>query len=347
MLTSSFVLTITGLALAASPLVVASGVAGQHQGALAGSSHLAARNLRLSPHASFQRLHRRSRSSKLDRPRRLSKRGGANEATLKCLTAYTFALCDGDACTDMGSVAAGTMCKDNAITWDTGAESSNDDSSASSTVQQVQAEAENGVAPGQAAAAVTVKQLNVQLAASTTTSSAPAAETTWSDSGDDDEEWVCDDEEEDDNHNGEEAWTDDSSSAGQATASPTVAENWVQTTTTAAPATTTTSSSGGGGESFSGKATFYYQMGAFGSCGNQNPDSAFIVAMNAPMAGNNAHCGQKVHITNTANGQSVDATVADLCPGCGWGDLDLSVAAFNAIGSPETGVLPITWTFTS
>lgn len=41
--------------------------------------------------------------------RRLSKR---QEATLKCLTAYTFALCDGDNCTDMGSVAGELACSE-------------------------------------------------------------------------------------------------------------------------------------------------------------------------------------------------------------------------------------------
>jgi len=44
--------------------------------------------------------------------RRLSKRGGGGagtEATLKCLTAHTFALCDGDRCTDMGAVAGASF----------------------------------------------------------------------------------------------------------------------------------------------------------------------------------------------------------------------------------------------
>lgn len=37
--------------------------------------------------------------------RRLHSKRGAGQATLKCLTDYTFALCDGDNCTDMGAVA--------------------------------------------------------------------------------------------------------------------------------------------------------------------------------------------------------------------------------------------------
>jgi hypothetical protein len=61
--------------------------------------------------------------------------------------------------------------------------------------------------------------------------------------------------------------------------------------------------------------------------------------MNEPMG--NGHCGQKVKITNKSNGKSVTATVADLCPGCSYGSLDLSTGTFKAIGDLDTGVLPI------
>lgn len=97
---------------------------------------------------------------------------------------------------------------------------------------------------------------------------------------------------------------------------------------------------------YSGQATFFYQEGQPGSCGTVHADSAVIVAMNVDQAGNNAHCGQYVHITNTANGKSITALVADECPGCGWGSLDLSTGAFTQLGSEDTGVLPITWYFT-
>lgn len=46
------------------------------------------------------------------------------------------------------------------------------------------------------------------------------------------------------------------------------------------------------------------------------------------------------------NGNTVTATVADACPGCvSEYSLDLSVATFEALGSLDTGVLPITWSF--
>lgn len=55
-------------------------------------------------------------------------------------------------------------------------------------------------------------------------------------------------------------------------------------------------------------------------------------------------CGKSVHITNTKTGQSVDVIVADTCPTCTTGsDIDLSVAAFNAIGLENDGVEPSTF----
>ncbi|GAA6058515.1 hypothetical protein JCM10212_006954 [Sporobolomyces blumeae] len=119
------------------------------------------------------------------------------------------------------------------------------------------------------------------------------------------------------------------------------------TTTYEAPQTTTQaaqkqSTSYG---SYSGQATFYTQGGVAGSCGQVNGDYSMIVAMNAPMVDGGSHCGQWVNIKNTANGKTVTAKVADTCPGCAYGSLDLSLGAFDAIGSRDTGVLPITWSF--
>ena len=69
-------------------------------------------------------------------------------------------------------------------------------------------------------------------------------------------------------------------------------------------------------------------------------DGAYIVAVNDAQM-NGGLCGRSVRITNTANGQSITATVADTCPGCGYGSLDLSVGAFQGLGSMDQGVLPI------
>ena len=94
-----------------------------------------------------------------------------------------------------------------------------------------------------------------------------------------------------------------------------------------------------------GFATFFNQEGGIGACGQAHQDSDFIVALALARYGtgsNNApDCGRKLTITNTANGKTVQATVADACPGCrNFNSLDLSVATFNAIADPATGVVP-------
>jgi len=93
-----------------------------------------------------------------------------------------------------------------------------------------------------------------------------------------------------------------------------------------------------------GEATFFDQGGAAGSCGNVNPDTAKIVAVQAQRM-EPSLCGKQVLITNTANGKSVTATIQDTCPGCqgNRNSLDLSHGAFDAIGDEATGVLPIKW----
>ncbi|BGP29342.1 hypothetical protein JCM10296v2_001081 [Rhodotorula toruloides] len=296
--------------------------------------------------------------------RRLSKR---QEATLKCSTAYTFALCDGDNCTDMGSVAAGTMCKDGAITWDTGSGSAPPSSGIYSPPAQEAVATTTPPAQTTPAAAKTTTTTAAQSSASvdkklannavhSTTSSPAAAQTSapvvqlnvgGSDSSSNDssstdtssDDWVCDDE------------TSTSSAAPQ-----TSADTGVQLIKTSAPAPTTTttsapaqtsSSSSGGGQVYTGKATYYYQYGVAGSCGNNNSDDSYIIALSYTQVDGGSHCGQKVQITNTANGQSIEATVADTCPGCQWGSIDLSVAAFKALGSLDSGVLPIQWSYVS
>ncbi|BGP22130.1 expansin family protein [Rhodotorula toruloides] len=295
--------------------------------------------------------------------RRLSKR---QEATLKCLTAYTFALCDGDNCTDMGSVAAGTMCKDGAITWDTGSNSAPASSGvysppaqeavatttlAAQTTPAAAKPTTTTTTVAQASASVDKKLVNnaVQSTSSPATAqtSAPAVQLnvggsgySSSDSSSTDSssgEWVCDE-------------TSTSSAALQTSANTGV--QFVQTSVPAPTTTTTTSapaqissSSSGGAQVYNGKATYYYQYGVAGSCGQYNSDNSYIIALSYTQVDGGSHCGQKVHITNTANGQSIEATVADTCPACAWGSIDLSVAAFEALGSLDSGVLPIQWSY--
>ncbi|WVQ96621.1 hypothetical protein IAU59_003726 [Kwoniella sp. CBS 9459] len=96
----------------------------------------------------------------------------------------------------------------------------------------------------------------------------------------------------------------------------------------------------------SGQAT-YFNVG-LGACGWNNEDSDYIVAVNSAQYGLNGYggnCGQYLTITNTDNGKSIKAQVADECPTCSWGSLDLSPSAFSALtdGNFDLGVFPISW----
>ncbi|GAA6022708.1 hypothetical protein JCM8202_002746 [Rhodotorula sphaerocarpa] len=302
--------------------------------------------------------------------RRLANR--ANQATLKCLSDYTFALCDGSNCTDMGSVAAGTKCVNNAITWDTSSEATPQDSTAATVGHKSHPPVP--VAPSSSSAAAAV----AATTSMTTTTAAPV--TTSSSSSPSPSKAAVQLNANQDSSSSSEAGratssvatptgaaaTADfasvsSSSSAPATTSASNVQLFVskaaQTTTTtttittSAPAATSAASSSGGAPSPSGNvvegtATYYYQYGVAGSCGNVNPDSAYIVALSYQIVDNGAHCGQQVYIKNKANGKHITATVADTCPGCDASHLDLSEGAFLALGELATGVLQIEWYFT-
>ncbi|KZV64757.1 carbohydrate-binding module family 5 protein, partial [Peniophora sp. CONT] len=91
--------------------------------------------------------------------------------------------------------------------------------------------------------------------------------------------------------------------------------------------------------------TYYNQFGGYGACGNINPDSAIIIALQAARY-DASLCGKTLSITNVNKGITIQAVVADMCPGCRNSEsLDLSIGAWEAIGqSTEDGTgVPITW----
>jgi expansin (peptidoglycan-binding protein) len=67
----------------------------------------------------------------------------------------------------------------------------------------------------------------------------------------------------------------------------------------------------------------------------------YIVAMGPTDYGNSATCGACVEVTRD-DGQSVTVTVADQCPECQAGHIDLSRAAFLQIGTESEGYLGTT-----
>lgn len=150
----------------------------------------------------------------------------------------------------------------------------------------------------------------------------------------------------------------ETSSAAPAPAAPTTTEAAYTPApvTSAAPATTTTaaaapatqeasSSSESTGESFTGvDLTINPLNGALGACGEPMQATDLYVALAAPAWGastydtmtgkaTNKWCGQKIRIEY--GGKSVDAKIMDMCPGCAGHDIDLSDAAWAAIGMTE------------
>jgi len=100
-----------------------------------------------------------------------------------------------------------------------------------------------------------------------------------------------------------------------------------------------------------GKATWYNSAMSEGNCGWWSTNADHIVALNAPQYGStdkkSEHCGRLIRIVNEKNGNVVHAVVADSCPECEFGSLDLSKGLFSALadGDMDLGEFPISWSF--
>lgn len=107
-----------------------------------------------------------------------------------------------------------------------------------------------------------------------------------------------------------------------------------------APSTPSTGGSSGAMEHQNVDITIYDNTGAAGACGKAITDSDMVVALAAPTWGKSTYdvmtgeatnpwCGQKIDIEY--NGNHIQATIMDLCPGCSGADIDLSLAAWKAL----------------
>ncbi|KAG2212533.1 hypothetical protein INT45_011294 [Circinella minor] len=102
-------------------------------------------------------------------------------------------------------------------------------------------------------------------------------------------------------------------------------------------------------EKYKGQATFFFpdtEGGPYGACGPKEDENSLIVALNHEQYGNMSSkskwCGKKIRVEGKAG--SMDVTINDACPGCGYGDLDLTPAVFEkVVGKFKLGVGPITW----
>ncbi|PSS37434.1 hypothetical protein PHLCEN_2v738 [Hermanssonia centrifuga] len=88
----------------------------------------------------------------------------------------------------------------------------------------------------------------------------------------------------------------------------------------------------------------YYEAGQ-GACGAMNSDSDFIVALNAEQYAGGSHCFET--ITISYNGKTTQAQIADECPGCPYGGLDLTPGLFSFFASEDAGIIYGEWDFGS
>lgn len=136
---------------------------------------------------------------------------------------------------------------------------------------------------------------------------------------------------------------------------PTPTSTYVAPTTSEAPAPAATTAetqntASTGGDVHYGEATFFYQNGNPGACGQYHSDSTPLVALPAWAWNYNGgsspsqYCGQSIQVTR--GDRSVVALVTDLCPSCvGADSIDLSSAAFNQIASESEGMVSVSWKF--
>ncbi|RHZ87492.1 hypothetical protein Glove_34g119 [Diversispora epigaea] len=129
----------------------------------------------------------------------------------------------------------------------------------------------------------------------------------------------------------------------QGSSYPTTTENTPLETT--APGNSNTTSVDDG-KVFTGDATFYSP--GLGACGFYNSADDCIIALNTEQFGPgnpnlNPNCNRLVEITYGK--KTVIAKITDKCPGCNYGSLDLSPAAFAKLAPLSAGRIQISWCF--
>jgi len=100
----------------------------------------------------------------------------------------------------------------------------------------------------------------------------------------------------------------------------------------------------GSASAFTGDITWYDTDVGIGACGIQNNDNQHIAALSSAQYDNGANCGATIQIEYQGN--TVTATVEDLCEGCSSGDVDLTPSAFEVLAPTFVGRLTgATWNF--
>ncbi|KAG9104025.1 hypothetical protein FRC06_006105 [Ceratobasidium sp. 370] len=92
-----------------------------------------------------------------------------------------------------------------------------------------------------------------------------------------------------------------------------------------------------------GRATWFHT--GHGNCGSWDTDDHPIFAVSSAMYQGGKNCNQWAQLTNTKNGKTAYARMRDSCPSCGYNDIDLSPAAFEALEPLDDGVFTVSWHF--
>lgn len=118
---------------------------------------------------------------------------------------------------------------------------------------------------------------------------------------------------------------------------------------TAAPTGKTAGTIAARGDKHTGHATFYNAEMTAGNCGWWSTNADHIVALNTDQYGDTSSvsgwCGKLLRVVNKENGKVRHAVVADSCPTCPAGSLDLTKGLFADLngGNMDEGMFPIEW----
>lgn len=88
----------------------------------------------------------------------------------------------------------------------------------------------------------------------------------------------------------------------------------------------------------------YYDADGSGNCSfDPSPGDLMVAAMNQADYDGSAVCGACIEVDGP-NG-TVTVRIVDSCPGCAFGDVDLSQQAFERIAPLSAGRVPISWRY--
>ncbi|EJD48740.1 hypothetical protein AURDEDRAFT_112836 [Auricularia subglabra TFB-10046 SS5] len=100
-----------------------------------------------------------------------------------------------------------------------------------------------------------------------------------------------------------------------------------------------------GKRAFTNARATHYEAG-LGACGKDNTGADFIVALNHVQFGSGypgPNCFRKIRISY--KGISAVAEIRDMCPGCGYGELDLTNGLFSHFVPLRTDIFYMSWEF--